>query len=67
MFADLRHQRDQLHYDNITKSPKIYMHPNSLQDYIIEKTNISGKMVKAQVQSGATAQEAMQPSRAETV
>ena len=43
------------------------MHPNSLQDYIIEKTNISGKMVKAQVQSGATAQEAMQPSRAETV
>ena len=43
------------------------MHPNSLQDYIIENTNISGKMVKAQVQSGATAQEAMQPSRAETV
>ena len=41
------------------------MHPNSLQDYIIENTNISGKMVKAQVQSGATAQEAMQPSRAE--
>ena len=37
---------------------------NSLQEYRIENTKVSGNMVKAQVQSGATAQEAMQPSRA---
>ena len=42
-------------------------HPNSIEDYRIENIKISGNMVKAQVQSGATAQEAMQPSRAETV
>ena len=42
-------------------------HPNSLQDFRIENTKMIGNMVKAQVQSGATAQEAMQPSRPETV
>ena len=42
-------------------------HPNSLQrgNYRIENVKISGNLIKAQVQSGATAQEAMQPSRAE--
>ena len=42
-------------------------HPNALQDFRIENTKIIGNLVKAQVQSGATAQEAMEPSRAETV
>ena len=42
-------------------------HLNSLQECRIENTNISGNMVNAQVQSGATAQEAMQPSKGETV
>ena len=44
-------------------------HPNSLRhgNYRIENMKISGSMIKAQVQSGATAQEAMQPSRPETV
>ena len=40
---------------------------NSLQEYRIENTKVSGNMVNAQVQSEATAQEAMQPSSAETV
>ena len=42
-------------------------HPNSLQrgNYRIENIKISGNMIRAQGQSGAIAQEAMQPSRAE--
>ena len=42
-------------------------HPNSLRrgNYRIENMKISANMIKAQAQSGATAQEAMQPSRAE--
>ena len=42
-------------------------HPNSLQRVTYRNGNIkiSGNTVKAQVQSGATVQEAMQPSRAE--
>ena len=42
-------------------------HPNSLQrvNYKNGNINMSGNMVKAQVQSGATAHQAMQPSRPE--
>ena len=42
-------------------------HPNSMQhgNYRIEKSKISENITKAQVQSGATAHQAMQPSRAE--
>ena len=42
-------------------------HPNSMQhgNYRIENLKISENMIRAQVQSGATAHQAMQPSRAE--
>ena len=42
-------------------------HPNSMQhgNYRIEKSKISKNRIKAQVRSGATAHQAMQPSRAE--
>ena len=42
-------------------------HPNSMQhgNYRIENLKISENMIRAQVQRGATAHQAMQPSRAE--
>ena len=42
-------------------------HPNSMQhgNYRIEKSKISKNRIKAQVRSGATAHQAMQPSEAE--